>query len=110
MQVCIQISEKLKANGSKDLEELFNKSSALFKDISHKRNRIGSHPDDEHGKDHMVVSHHFWSTDGQIGFSVINLDSPDSSEKIIISPRENLEKLRQFLILLFSELARPSKK
>ncbi len=104
MQACIQISKILNTNGPKDLDELFNKNSALLKDITNKRNKIEAHPE---YNNHMVVSHHFWSTDGQIGFSVLNHDSPDNSEQIINSPREDLEKLRLFLTLLFFELARP---
>ncbi|MEW5805589.1 MAG: hypothetical protein AB1721_02610 [Patescibacteria group bacterium] len=73
------------------------------KGVTNKRDRITAHPEE---KDRIVWKPNMWSDNGQVRFRAINPQIPSASQEIILEPRKDLEKLREYLSRLSIHLAR----
>ncbi len=87
----------------KDFRKFRDNNKAWVKEVVDKRDRIAAHPEEE---DRIVWKPNAWSDNGQVRFRVINPENPESSRQITLEPRNDLEKLRKYLLELTSYLER----
>ncbi len=86
-----------------DFRKFRDDSKAWVEEVIDKRDRIAAHPEEENK---IVWKPNAWSDNGQVRFRAINPENPESSRKITLEPRNDLEKLRKYLLELTSHLER----
>jgi len=82
------------ATGLTKLEAYRESHAAWARDLIDRRDRIAAHPSQ---RDALVWKPNMWCDDGRVGFAVRNVDDPSQGRKIILHPRNDLERLRSYL-------------